>query len=263
MIKLIVVDMDGTLLNDKKEMPKGMMDVVRKLHQQGVKFVVASGRQYDNLYRNFKEIANDMTFIAENGMYVVDGGKELTSHTMPSDAVNEFVKVYRTIPGANIVVCGKETAYVENNEEAFRNAVNMYYTNTTYIEDVDHKPGDCIKIALHHDGGTAEHVYPLYKAYESDYMVSVSAREWMDIMIQGIHKGSALKEIQEIYNISYEETMVFGDFMNDYEMMQEGYYSYAMKNAIPEVKQVSNFVTEFTNNEEGVLKEILRHFPEL
>lgn len=263
MIKLIVVDMDGTLLNDQKEMPKNMVNVVRKLHEKGVKFAIASGRQYDSLATSFQEIKEELIFIAENGMFVVDGGKELVSHSLPDKAVNEFIDIYRSIPEASIVVSGKRTAYIENKDEAFQKAVHQYYTNTTLVEDVKQRDDECIKVALFHDGGTAEFVYPKYKAYEKDFMVCVSAREWMDLMIKGIHKGNALKEIREIYNIAYEETMVFGDFMNDYEMMQEGYYSYAMKNAIPEVKKVSNFITEFTNNDEGVLKEILRYFPDL
>jgi hydroxymethylpyrimidine pyrophosphatase-like HAD family hydrolase len=75
----------------------------------------------------------------------------------------------------------------------------------------------------------------------------------------GVNKGFAIKKIQKLKNITYDETMVFGDMMNDYEMMQAGYYSYAMGNAVPEIKQVSRFITD-TNDGLGVLKALQKHF---
>ena len=54
------------------------------------------------------------------------------------------------------------------------------------------------------------------------------------------------------YCISPDETMVFGDYLNDYEMMKQGYFSYAMANAHPDLKAISNFET-LSNDEDGVL----------
>ena len=58
------------------------------------------------------------------------------------------------------------------------------------------------------------------------FKVSLSGHEWVDIMNLTVNKGEAIRLIQKKYDISYEETMAFGDYLNDYEMMKSCYYSY-------------------------------------
>ena len=79
MIKLIVADMDGTLLNDNNEINEEFWEVHKKLKEKGVIFAVGSGRQYHNLKERFSSIKDDMLFIAENGTYVVYHEEELLS----------------------------------------------------------------------------------------------------------------------------------------------------------------------------------------
>jgi len=62
-----------------------------------------------------------------------------------------------------------------------------------------------------------------------------------------------MKIIQQTFNIGFEQTMVFGDYLNDLEMMHEGYFSYAMENAHDDIKNASRFVTA-SNDEDGVMK---------
>ena len=67
-----------------------------------------------------------------------------------------------------------------------------------------------------------------------------------------------MRLIQKKYNISYDETMAFGDYLNDYEMMQTCYYSYAMENAHEDLKAICNFNAP-SNDEFGVITTI-EHF---
>ncbi|MGW2712965.1 HAD hydrolase family protein, partial [Streptomyces sp. NPDC001356] len=78
-IRLIVTDMDGTLLDDAKRIPDGLWPMLAELRRRGVLFSPASGRQYATLFRQFEEVAEGMVFIAENGTYVVRDGVELSS----------------------------------------------------------------------------------------------------------------------------------------------------------------------------------------
>ena len=77
MIKLIVSDMDGTLLNDEKQIDKRIYSLLPKMRQEGIRFVVASGRQYPSLARDFQEHLPEITVIAENGALVMQNEKEL------------------------------------------------------------------------------------------------------------------------------------------------------------------------------------------
>ena len=76
---------------------------------------------------------------------------------------------------------------------------------------------------------------------------------WMDCMALGVNKGAAIQKIQESLDILPEETMAFGDQMNDVEMLARAYYSYAIGNARQEVKAAARFQAD-TNVRDGVLK---------
>lgn len=75
MIKLIATDMDGTLLDDNKQLPKNFDNIVKRLFNKNIRFVISSGRSYCTLKKQFSEYLDDMTFICDNGAYVVDKGK--------------------------------------------------------------------------------------------------------------------------------------------------------------------------------------------
>ena len=68
-IRLIVADMDGTLLDDEKQMHDQFWPLIDELHRRGILFSPASGRQYYTLLREFADIADEMVFIAENGSW--------------------------------------------------------------------------------------------------------------------------------------------------------------------------------------------------
>ena len=86
MIKLIASDMDGTLLNDKKEFPHDFDEVLDKLCEKGIHFVVASGRSYSTLKLNFEGKLDKLDFICDNGAYVIVNG-ELVSMSLLKKAV--------------------------------------------------------------------------------------------------------------------------------------------------------------------------------
>ena len=102
-----------------------------------------------------------------------------------------------------------------------------------------------------------------YKEYAKFNLVGIVVRpsgtNWLDIYNSSTNKGTAIDIIQKKFNIDKKETMVFGDFLNDLEMMENAYYSYAMKNGHEKIKEVSNFETDFTNNENGVIKTIKKY----
>jgi len=108
-----------------------------------------------------------------------------------------------------------------------------------------------LKIALFHYNGSEKNIYPHVKKFENDWQVKISGENWLDIALPTNHKGNAIERIQQEYGISKEETMAFGDYHNDLEMLKKAKYSFAMENAHPDVKEIANHET-YSNDNLGV-----------
>lgn len=259
MIKLVITDMDGTLLTSDKQVPLEIYELIIKLKEQGVAFVAASGRQYYNLVKNFEPVKDDIYYIAENGAFACHGESELLKTTLPHDIAQELLGNAVGIPGVYPVFCTKKTAYITSNEQRVIDQVEPYYTRYDFIEDFSQVDEEAFKIAYLDFEGSEGNVYPHFKKYEDSLQVCVSAQEWMDVMVKGVNKGAAVAHLQQILNVTKDETLIFGDFLNDYEMMQQATYSYAMANAHPKLKEVCNYECE-SNDDNGVVKKIKEIF---
>ncbi len=251
-VKMVVTDMDGTLLNSKSQVSQRFFDLYEELHRQGVHFVAASGRQYSSIFEKLQRINDRISIVAENGGYVRQGTDELLSVVLDLERVHRMIPELRNIEGLYTVLCGKQSAYIENNDKRFTDILGEYYTQFDVVDDlysVDYD--EFFKVAVYHFEGSESHVYPYIKHFESDLQVKVSGKHWIDISDPSVNKGSALKKLQEQFGVTASETMVFGDFNNDLEMLNEAYFSYAMANAHPNVKAIARFSTR-SNDEQGV-----------
>ncbi|MHC5904902.1 Cof-type HAD-IIB family hydrolase [Streptomyces sp. S6] len=260
-IRLIVTDMDGTLLDDEKRTPEGLGDMLRLLRERGILFTPASGRQYATLERDFTGLSEGMVFIAENGTYVVRDGLELSSDTVAPEAAAEVVRTVRRLAASGVdvgvVVCGKRSAYVEQTDPAFLSEVRRYYLRNEIVDDVSSVSDDVIKVALHTFGSAERDVAPAFTAFTRTHQVVVSGERWVDIMNPAADKGTALRRLQSDLGITPAQTMVFGDYLNDLEMLDAADWSYAMAGAHPEVIRRARHMAP-SNNENGVLRTIAR-----
>ncbi|WP_330460924.1 Cof-type HAD-IIB family hydrolase [Streptomyces sp. NBC_00820] len=260
-IRLVVTDMDGTLLDDDKRVPEGLWPMLAELRRRGVLFSPASGRQYATLAREFADVAEGMAFIAENGTYVVRDGVELSSDPLERSVAARVARTVRRLVAdgvdAGAVVCGKRSAYVERTDEAFLAEVRKYYVEHRVVEDVTAVDDDVIKVALF-DFGSAEHTTaPALEEFRATHQVVVSGEHWVDVMNRTANKGAALRGLQRELGITPAQTMVFGDFLNDLEMLDAADWSFAMANAHPEVARRARHIAP-SNNDNGVLRTIAR-----
>lgn len=255
-IKLIATDMDGTLLNSKGELSPHFEHVFNALKEKGIIFAAASGRQYFTLLENFKAYKDDMLFIAENGTYVAYKGEELAVHPLDQGIAHELILKGRTLgPDVNIVLATSKGAFVESKDERFVNEVKKYYIKCEVVDDLMQIEGDILKVTLGDFKGAEQHSYKAFKCFEDRAQVCLAGEIWIDIMANGISKGTAIKDIQEKLHIDFNETMVFGDYLNDLEMIKSAYHSYAMANAHPLLKETARFEAK-SNDEDGVIEKI-------
>ncbi|MFE7231442.1 Cof-type HAD-IIB family hydrolase [Streptomyces sp. NPDC002405] len=265
-IRLIVTDMDGTLLDDAKRLPAGLWPTLAELRRRGVLFSPASGRQYATLAEQFAGHDEGMVFIAENGTYVVRDGVELSSDPMDPAVAARLVGAVRQLVAQGVdvgaVVCGKRSAHVERTDEAFLAEVRKYYVRHRIVPDAAAVDDDIIKVALFDFGSAERTTAPALAPFAATHQVVVSGEHWVDVMNRTADKGAALRRLQRDLGITPAQTLVFGDYLNDLEMLDAAEWSFAMANAHPEVIGRARHLAP-SNNDNGVLRTIARllHLP--
>ncbi|SHK72065.1 hypothetical protein SAMN02745163_04347 [Clostridium cavendishii DSM 21758] len=256
MIKLIASDMDGTLLNEKGELSDEIHDVLSKLEKENIQFVVSSGRQYYNLVNFFGEAKDKLYYISENGTLIMDNqGNEIYSDKLDNEIVKEIIEIIRNVPKSAVLLCGKKGCYIESTIGKIVNDVKASFNNFEIVEDLLEVEDDILRIEIYHEENAKENLYKFFEKYTDKLQVIAIYKHWIEISNLGVNKGSAIKKLQEKLGVSPKETMVFGDYYNDIEMLQGSYYSYAMENAKDEIKSYARFVAK-RNSENGVIDKI-------
>ena len=255
MIKLIASDMDGTLLNENNEINDEFFDIFNKLKKRDIIFAAASGRQYYNLLKRFEKISDDIMFIAENGTFVVYKGEEILVNSLNREVANKLINIGRTIDNAYVILCGKKSAYIEKDDERLVEQTKKYYERYEIVDDLTKVHDDVLKVTICDFSGSELNSNKYFKDYKDKLQVTVSGEIWLDITAKGVNKGIAIEKVQKMLDITPKETMVFGDYLNDLEMMGKAYYSFAMANAHEDLKKVSRFTAK-SNNDNGVVEAI-------
>ncbi|MFE9126518.1 Cof-type HAD-IIB family hydrolase [Streptomyces sp. NPDC007148] len=260
-IRLVVTDMDGTLLDGAGRIPEDLWPLLAELRRRGVLFSPASGRQYATLARQFADAGDGMVFVAENGTYVVRDGVELGSDPLDAAVAARVIGRTRLLAAEGVdvgaVLCGKESAYVERADEAFVTEVKRYYALLRIVDDLTAVEDEFLKAALYDFGPVERTTAPALAPFAKSHQVVVSGEHWVDIMNATANKGAALRRLQRELGITPAQTLVFGDYLNDLEMLDAAEWSFAMANAHPDVLRRARYVAP-PNTEYGVLSTISR-----
>lgn len=257
MIKLIASDMDGTLLNQQKQLPPDFFPVLNQLQKRGIRFVASSGRSYVTLYKNFQPYADQLDYICDNGAFVVVNGQVVAIEVIPHHLLRMFIEFCnQNLPHIRLVLCGVKGTYHQAVEPEFDKNIAMYYVNHQIVDDLADVSDDIFKIAICDltgpENGSQQ---KLFSAFNAVFDIPVSGPVWMDVMNKGINKGAALARLQHQLQITPAETMAFGDFYNDVELLAQAEYSFVMENAHSEMFGYGKYRAE-SNENFGVTRAI-------
>lgn len=273
-LRLAAIDMDGTLLDDDKNFPPGMDELLDLMDERGVTFAPASGRQVWTLIDMFPGRPG-MTVIGENGGIVMRDGVEVSSSPVDAPTVREVIRLVREATSGpdgidgGLVMCGKQFAYVERTDDLFVEGVAPYYHRTQCVEDQEAvidaiEAGQIddaiVKLAVYAIGPVGALAEATLAHFADTHQYAISGANWADLQIRGVDKGSAVRDLQRFLGVDCSQTAVFGDAGNDLSMMSEGDLSFAMANASQDVIEAARFVAP-SNNEAGVaqvLRALLR-----
>ncbi|WP_138496495.1 Cof-type HAD-IIB family hydrolase [Paenibacillus pinistramenti] len=261
-IKLIAVDMDGTFLNNEMEYDKErFFNQYVRMKEMGIRFVVASGNQYDQLKSFFGEIQNEISYVSENGAFIVDQGQEVFAVDIPKKDVQFILEELVVDNKFSIVLCGKDSAYVlDSVSDAFFTIMNKYYHRLKRVESFNEVNDQILKFALACPEEETLQLRDFLQSRIGDRVTPVSSGHGsIDLIVPGFHKASGIQMLQERWKVKDEETMAFGDGGNDIEMLKHVKYGFAMENGSAEVKNAAAY-TAPSNDKSGVLEVIDQYF---
>ena len=283
MIKLIASDMDGTLLNHNHKIPKENVELINYAKNQGIEFVVATGRAYYEALPALNEENINCDVISFNGGIVYDKNGNIISITpmLPKD-LYYTIEILKSFD-ISYQLYTKNTIYTKSIETDINAYIDLIRSNG-YDPDVEHlraeaqqkldvgyitevenielylneKENPPIKIiAISNDISKLENAAKLLSENKSISVTSSGANN-IEIMHKNATKGEALKEIAKIYGINLENAVAIGDNLNDQAMIDIVGYSVAMKNGNTILKEQAKYVTEKTNSEGGVADTIFK-----
>ncbi|MEY8338799.1 HAD family hydrolase [Lachnospiraceae bacterium 62-35] len=255
MIKLFVSDIDGTLVPEGgHEINPELLSVILKLKEKGIQFAAASGRHVSSIDRIFRPIRERIFYIADNGGFIGLYNRPLFLEAFPKDVARAFIRDMKQVSEVELVVSSPEVAYMEPHNEDFRDwIVNGYGYQVKIVNDMAEIDDTILKISCYCEKGPEGIYKKAVSRYGTYGNAAISGKGWMDFTPLNINKGWAVKVLQESLNIKPEETFVFGDQLNDLEMMERAYYSFAVGSAREEVRQRARFQAD-RSDRDGVLK---------
>jgi hypothetical protein len=265
MYKLIVTDMDGTLLNSDKKISEETLLALRALMNAGCKFTLATGRIYRAAKRYGDQIGIKTPLICCNGAVIVDPATDelLYGAPIPKAIGQKVIEIARRYD-VYFHLYDKEVIYSERMENIiayFRKVSKdqppQYRIHTEVVADAlaIFDQTAIYKIGLHYDN--TDRAMAMRKEIEEIDGVSgfKSLETIYDVLLSGVNKGSALAHLCELLSIERGQVMAFGDNENDLEMLEFAGMGVAMANAEAFVQDVADHVTA-SNDEEGVLKAL-------
>jgi len=273
--KMLVSDMDYTLLNKEKTVSEKNREAIRKAIEKGVHIVVATGRIYTSARVYAKLLGVCTPIIASNGAIIreavfnnpMDTEKTIYRNILPMEAVNEMIRLSHKY-GIFSHFFTDDTIYAEKLVN-----VSMRYTEWNKFLGVE----DQVKIKIVEDveKAVAEDKVQILKAVAVDrdsekiqrlrdsivetgiVSVTQSMKDNLEVMNQGVTKGNAVKMLAEMYGIKREEIIAIGDNENDISMIEYAGMGIAMGNAEESLKSVANHITG-DYQEDGVAEAIKR-----
>lgn len=264
-VKMIMCDIDGTLITDTKQMTDYTRHTLSKLKSHNIKFSICTGRSLEAITRLIKQWKIEDycdILIGMNGNHIIDLTKQqeytikTLNYTILTDILNKF-KHFNISIGASTQNIYHST--LDNDENKRLVAQNQF--NYTHNDFEVFKTHPIFKVCLLGKKEELDQVEQFAKENSDSRYDLVRSTSWcLEAIPCHTSKATGIAHIANCYNINLDNIAAFGDEMNDLEMFKACGVSVLMKNGNPKLTQYTHYQTQYTNNEDGVAHFIEEHF---
>jgi cof-like hydrolase len=279
MFKAVCLDLDGTLLDDDKKISDRCFLLLDNLIENGIEVIIATGRHFYMVSDFLRPLKRDIMVCANNGaMSRFKESNKLVNVEYVSNC--KFLEIYN-----KALECGMNPyIYVDSFVDGYHLAIKDGQPKKSHFEEniVDKKIAvDSVRYFSQIDVKSLETVLCIafldqkeridefYEHFKDEedlvknmYFVP-NGKKVLEFQSKKADKWIAITNYLKSKNISLSEVVSFGDEFNDKSMIKNSGMGFAMKNGIEELKSLTNNITEFTNNEDGVYFELKKIFKDI
>lgn len=264
--KILFTDLDGTLLNDQKQISAGNLAAIHMALENGHKIVISTGRALASAKKQAETLGLIMPgcyIIAFNGacIYDIHEKKVIFSETIPLDYVYHLFEEAHKL---NIHIQTYDDTQVlteSENDDLFRYCHNTgmeYKVISSVRSELIFSPYKVLVIDYQHHEPLVQFQEQIRTWAEGKIDFYFSCNELLEIVAPDISKGNAIIRLCELLQIPLEATISAGDADNDISMLQTTHTSVVMKNADPHMHAYATYITEQDNNHDGVAEAIYK-----
>lgn len=244
-LKLVVCDVDGTLLLDgAKRLSKQLLKQIKQLHKKGVLFMVASGRQYQNLQALFHPLQDDIVYLCENGCIGFYKGEIIYQKEFDREIALNISQEILSEENCELQISTPSTQYILPKTKEFYNYMNKetgIHLKTVKSLSAIHEP--ILKVAVYNPCSTAYRKHFL-KKFNHQCTMQVGCTEWTDFTPKNTNKGIAFKSIIKALHIKGKNCMAFGDYYNDESLLKAVGYPVVMNSAPADLQKIGKYTTD-------------------
>lgn len=257
MINLIVGDLENVLIPEgETQIPEEVLELIAQLKNNNILFAVATGRNYDAVFPLFGKLKNDIVYICNDGGTVIYQDKVISKTPIDRlvcmDVANEIEKDNRF----QLIFADEREAFIYSDDSRLKEYLKNRGIEVNKEKEAKAIHKEITKITIFAPDGLDEESYQnFFMKWSKKANVAVSTPVEAYITGEYVSKGTALALLQHLFEISEEDTVVFGGGYSDIDMFEHSYFSYAMQSADAQVKRAAQHIAE---NIQTIVEDILR-----
>ena len=244
-IKLIVSDIDGTLVDRTERIPPELTAAIQKCRDAGIVFALATGRTAELTEPFVRALGVDAPCVEANGAYILQGGRCLVEHGFSAAPIREILEradqldMTVTLADAQCERAVRETDYVR-----YHQSLGNRFQTLLPLSAIDWEADRFQKIMIMDEArsGNIQEIRDRLEPFSNQYWITTFSNKAVELGPKGCNKATGMKELAALLGVGLSQVMACGDYRNDLEMISGAGYGVAVDNALPEIKEAADYV---------------------
>lgn len=259
-VKLIVSDIDGTIINNQGEVGAETKAIIKDLKSRNINLTLATQRIHSSVVPIAEELNISAPLVTLNGSYIADISGKVISKSLINTKKVELALSLAEKYFCKIALCTNDMIVYTEENSVLKDFMGRIGTNYELINSYRNYVDNTIEIIMM--GNDKATIKKIQSKLNFPFKLSVSAKYFRSQSHRGVYnlearkskisKKTGVEEVTKVLKLKKDEVAVFGDWYNDKELFRFGGINIALQNAVGDLKADADYITEFSNDEDGL-----------